>query len=651
MKHSSERRSMRHLCLERLDARKLFAGLTEGRFDFATTFEEQSIAEWQHRPNGGGWNLNGTGGFVNIGSGKSIALVETPLATSGSKAMQMTFTQDENMGVAEVSIPGRGVDVVRTAQQVYFEQGFDFAQGMKIHRLYASDGDTTKLDVIVVLWGKPTGQLPGGGNDMSGVNDTYEISIGSNGSKDGPEFDWPAYSSSLVIERGRWYEIESEIKLNTVGQADGEARLWIDGKLVVEKTGISMRKTDDWGINRVAFGGWYSNSGANNPARDPANPSVWYIDDVQVQGGDSFTNPPVMNHSPTLTVPGTIPAKVGQSVDIQLIGNDQDGDSLSYSFVGNVPAGMTIDESSGLITWQPHSEHAGKLFTVRVAVADDSDQQASTFGELHVEVEQSSSHQVGVFRNGSIFLDTGANGYQNEQSFQFGLPGDQVIAGDWDGDGFDEIGVFRNGWFYLDVGSPGYDGETPIQFGLRGDIAIAGDWNGDGIDDVGVYRNGWFFLDDGTRGYNGEQPFRFGPRGLTPIAGDWDGDGIDEVGVFAFGRFLLDEGPRGMSGESWFRFGDFNAIPIAGDWDGDGRDTVGSYQPGRLFSSVKLDLGRRGNSGEQEFQFGLRGDKPMAGRWRTENEAVFSKPEAVDEFMCGNPWDFLAEEVSRRRRR
>jgi hypothetical protein len=76
-------------------------------------------------------------------------------------------------------------------------------------------------------------------------------------------------------------------------------------------------------------------------------------------------------------------------------------------------------------------------------------------------------------------------------SFAFGNPGDQPVAGDWDGDGVDEIGLQREstGLFYwrntLTTGIA--DGD--IYFGDPGDRFVSGDWGVvDGRDTPAVYR-------------------------------------------------------------------------------------------------------------------------------------------------------------------
>ena len=51
-------------------------------------------------------------------------------------------------------------------------------------------------------------------------------------------FWWPANGA---LPRGRWVRIEQEAVLNTPLQADGIARIWVDGKLALEKPDLMWR--------------------------------------------------------------------------------------------------------------------------------------------------------------------------------------------------------------------------------------------------------------------------------------------------------------------------------------------------------------------------------------------------------------------------
>jgi hypothetical protein len=85
-----------------------------------------------------------------------------------------------------------------------------------------------------------------------------------------------------------------------------------------------------------------------------------------------------------------------------------------------------------------------------------------------------------VFRpsNGVIFLkNTNSTGVA-DIGLNYGIPGDQPVAGDWDGDGIDTIGVYRNGTFYLRNSNTVGNADVWFALGNPGDMPIAGNWDG-----------------------------------------------------------------------------------------------------------------------------------------------------------------------------
>ncbi|CAL95880.1 polysaccharide lyase [Azoarcus olearius] len=86
-------------------------------------------------------------------------------------------------------------------------------------------------------------------------------------------FTW-AGGHAGVLDKNRWYCIEQYVKMNTVGQADGIVRGWVDGRLAFERTGVIFRHTDKLKIEEV----WmnvYHGGGQPTPRDIPM-----YIDSV-----------------------------------------------------------------------------------------------------------------------------------------------------------------------------------------------------------------------------------------------------------------------------------------------------------------------------------------------------------------------------------
>ncbi len=123
--------------------------------------------------------------------------------------------------------------------------------------------------------------------------------------------------------------------------------------------------------------------------------------------------------------------------------------------------------------------------------------------------------------------------------FQFGVPTDVPIAGDWNGDGIRSIGVFRDGKWHFDMDGDGKwtKGDKIARFGEKGDLPVVGDFNGDGIEEIGVFRGGKWIVDvNGNREIDAaDRVFELGGEGDLPVIGDWNGDGVDEPALYRDG--------------------------------------------------------------------------------------------------------------------
>ncbi len=226
---------------------------------------------------------------------------------------------------------------------------------------------------------------------------------------------------------------------------------------------------------------------------------------------------------------------------------------------------------------------------------------------------------------------------QADRTFFYGVPGDVPLFGDWDGDGLSTPGAWRQGagggFAYLTNTLPPDGGvgvaEVDFFFGIPGDQVFVGDWNGDNQDTLGINRGGHIFLTDTNGSGGGAVPtdydFWFGTLGDRAFGGDADGNGRDSVFLyrqsdgFVYYTNQTPAGPGAVAGTAdFFFFGLASDSFVAGDWNQDGVDTAGIFRG----SNTTVYLSNTNASGgapaptDLSYTWGTAGWTPVSGRWR-----------------------------------
>src|SRR5699024_7089482 len=65
-----------------------------------------------------------------------------------------------------------------------------------------------------------------------------------------------------------------------------------------------------------------------------------------------------------------------------------------------------------------------------------------------------------------------------EREFSFGRAADEVLVGDWDGDGTDTLAVRRGNAYFLSNTFLGGAAEVELTYGRASDEVLVGDWDG-----------------------------------------------------------------------------------------------------------------------------------------------------------------------------
>ncbi len=209
----------------------------------------------------------------------------------------------------------------------------------------------------------------------------------------------------------------------------------------------------------------------------------------------------------------------------------------------------------------------------------------------------------------SVFRASEGNWYLNRSASGFtvtnwGLNGDVLVPGDYDGDNLTDTAVKRGGdWYIL----RSCDNTTAIvNWGLASDIAVTGDYDGDLKTDYAVFRpseGNWYILRSAD---GGNVIFNWGISGDKPIAADFDGDGRTDFTVYRGGTWYIYGSAVGVR---IIAFGLSSDLPVPADYDGDLIDDLAVFRPSDGYWYII-----RSSDGAVNFiPFGLNGDTPVPG--------------------------------------
>ncbi|MCK6209685.1 5'-nucleotidase C-terminal domain-containing protein [Georgenia sp. EYE_87] len=179
-------------------------------------------------------------------------------------------------------------------------------------------------------------------------------------------------------------------------------------------------------------------------------------------------------------------------------------------------------------------------------------------------------------RRGNVFyVSNEPRGGEAEHVFVYGRPGDTVLVGDWDGDGVDTLAVRRGAAYHVKNDLAGGPADKVVVYGRAGDQVVVGDWDADGADTFAVRRGAEYFVKNSIAAGNADQVVVYGKPGDVTLAGDWDGDGDDTFAVRRGATYYVKNTIAPGNADIVLVYGRANDEVYVGDWNGDGTDTLG----------------------------------------------------------------------------
>ena len=354
------------------------------------------------------------------------------------------------------------------------------------------------------------------------------------------------------------------------------------------------------------------------PATEPA-PTVTATDTSQtdINPGTVSLRQGAAATSPTVRVDGirvgTSWADVTQAptVNTQHV-SDYDGDGKTdYALVRNVGGG-----AGGQVRWFVNYNGTTNMWAADWGIATDFFTPEDFDGDGKTD--------LAVWRDsGDGFFYIFQSQTNTVRIVRFGLSGDEPrIVGDYDGDGKADPAVYRDAsgqqstWYFLGSNNNPNANITYVQWGVNGDFVAPGDYDGDGKNDFVVARGeggrARFWRYQTTAGID---TILYGSSTDAIVPGDYDGDGKIDLAV-----------ARSVSGQwNWFfrpsSTGAMSAAPAAiwgssstdflvqGDYDGDGKTDFAVWRS----STNPAQFWVQGTaSGPSVVSFGLPGDYPPA---------------------------------------
>ena len=179
---------------------------------------------------------------------------------------------------------------------------------------------------------------------------------------------------------------------------------------------------------------------------------------------------------------------------------------------------------------------------------------------------ESVADTLAVRRGNAYYLNRSTHGGAADRVVYYGRPSDQVLVGDWDGDGVDTLAVRRGNRYYIKNSLSGGAAETVIAYGNPGDSVLVGDWDGDGVDTLAVRRGSTYYLKDSLSGGEADRVVAYGSPSDTVLVGDWKGDGMDSLAVRRGSTYYLSYTIHGGEADRVVAFGKATDQVLAGRW-------------------------------------------------------------------------------------
>lgn len=219
---------------------------------------------------------------------------------------------------------------------------------------------------------------------------------------------------------------------------------------------------------------------------------------------------------------------------------------------------------------------------------------------------------LAVRRGNTYYFKYSLSNGEADLTIPYGKASDDVLIGDWDGDGVDTLCVRRGNVYYFKNSLESGEADQVVYYGRRNDDVLVGDWNGDGKDTLCVRRGNTYYIKNSIADGEADVTVPYGRSTDIVLVGDWDKNGTDTLCVRRGNYYYFKNDLQSGEAEAVIPYGRSSDIVMAGDWDGDGADTLCVRRGNNYYMKNSID----GGEADSVIAYGRANDITYVGCWK-----------------------------------
>jgi len=249
---------------------------------------------------------------------------------------------------------------------------------------------------------------------------------------------------------------------------------------------------------------------------------------------------------------------------------------------------------------------------------DDTDSSTNgSTGNTSGTVVSESADTLVVRRGNTYYFSYSIKSGNADKVIAYGKATDEVLVGDWDGDGLDTLCVRRGNTYYFSNSLKSGEADKVIAYGKATDEVLVGDWDGDGADTLCVRRGNTYYFSNSLKSGNADSVIAYGKTGDTVLVGKWDGNASgtasvkDTLAVRRGNTYYFNYSLKSGDADKVAAYGKATDEVLVGDWNGSGNDTLTVRRGNIYYISNSI----RSGSADIVIAYGKATDEVYAGCW------------------------------------